>query len=274
MLRQFPLLDYRQYRQMESRFNSQSEALAAQLPASSLFRFTGEIESITDSLTLWVKGNNLTIPVSLEKTKCYLLPIHEGEGETPRQIRWDRVSMLSEGAKVYIGGWIKLQNNRLAFVSTKEDPLMVIFYNCPDYGLTDGIIRTARTRNEYWNGITPVSLAVGALALIYIAASFLDRPAFRLTVISAFIAVFIPILPVMPPGFIFTILHRRLTWSARKLRVNWDMVDFGFLPGSSIQLAVKAYALESFAWFLMLLGICINIIFIFLILSLFQVISF
>ena len=208
------------------------------------------------------------------------MPVHEGEGETlaPKQIRWNRVSTLSEGAKVFIGGRIKNQNNRLTFVSAKEEPLMIIFYNCPDNELTNGIIRTARTRNEYWNSLTPVSLAVGALSLISIAAFFLDRPAFRLTVISSFAAVFIPVLPVLPPGFIFTVLYRRLTWNARKLRINWDMATFGLLPGSAKKLArryaIQAYTLESFAWVLMLLGISINIVFIFLILSLFQVISF
>ena len=155
---------------------------------------------------------------------------------------------------------------------------MVIFYNCPDSELTTGIVRTARTRNEYWNSFTPISLVSGALILISIAALFLDRPAFRLTVIGAFIAVFIPILPVLPPGFLLTVMYRRLTWNARKLRINWDLANFALMPGASKKLAkhfaIRAYTLETFAWVLLLLGICINIVFIFLILFLFQVISF
>ena len=216
-----PLLDYRRYRQLEGE--------------GGVFRFTGGIESITDGHTLWVRGDDLTIPVSLEKTRCFLLPVTEGEGtpEAPEQIRWNRVSTLTEGAKVFIGGQIKTQNNRLSFCSTKENPLMVLFYNCPDRELAGSIIRAARTRNEYWNSFTPVSLVMGALALVYMAASFLGRPAFRLTVISALVAVFVPALPVVPPGILFTVLYRRMSWHARKFRSYWDLVrlPLNLMPG-------------------------------------------
>jgi len=266
MLRLSRLLDYRQYRQPEWE--------------GGIFRFSGGIESITDGQTLWVKGDDLTIPISITKTKCYLLPIYEGEGfpEAPQQIRWNRVSTITEGAKVFIGGKVKNQEDRLSFVSTKEQPLMVIFYDCPDDALAETIIRAARTRNEYWNNITPISLAIGALALIYIAASYLGRPAFRLIVISALAAVFIPILPVLPPGILLTALYRRLSWNSRKLRANYDLARYGLLPNSTPKLAkyfaLRAYTLEVFAWILILAGICINIIFIFLVLYLFRLISF
>jgi hypothetical protein len=222
---------------------------------------------------------------------------------------------------------------------------MVIFYNCPDEELTNAIIHAARTRNEYWNSFTPVSLVLGALALIYFASTFLNRPAFRLTVITSLIAIFVPILPMLPPGLLFTFLYRRMTWHARKLRAWWDIirlpliylqsgkesavlstgekygfvkikslppnenvqiprlipenaagaekgdlyifgvlgsnlpekskdpfVSFGLLPADPAFLAKRyatiAYTTEVIAWIVMLLGIAINIIFIFLILSL------
>jgi len=210
ILRLSPLLDYSQYRQLKIE--------------GGVFRFTGEIESITDE-TLWVRGKDLTIPVSLSKTKCFVLPIHEEDGmsEPPEQIRWNRVSTITEGAKVFIGGKIKSENDRLNFCSTKENPLMVIFYDCPDTELANAVVKSSRTRNEYWNGITPISIVIGALALIYIASSFLNRPAFRLTVITALAATFVPILPVFPPGFLLTTLYRSMTWDARKLRAYWDI---------------------------------------------------
>ena len=261
-----PLLDYRQYRQIDSE--------------ASLFRFIGSFESITDGRTLWVRGEDLTMPVSLEKNRCFILPKHKGEivPDAPELIRWNRISTLTEGTKVFIGGQVKTQNNRLIFSSSKEEPLMVIFYNCPDTELPGEIISAARTRNEYWNPLTPVSIVIGALALIYIAATLLDRPAFRITVISSIIAVFVPILHVFPPGLLFTVIYRRLTWNARKTRAVWDLTRFGLLPGSSRQLArrlaVKAYSIEVLAWILLILGICLNIIFILLVLLLFRIISF
>ena len=171
-----------------------------------------------------------------------------------------------------------MQNNRYCFHSDKKEPLMVIFYNQPDKELTNTIIRAARTQNEYWNSFTPVFLAIGALILIYIAASFLGRPAFRLTVITSFIAVFIPLFPVLPPGFLFTAFYRRISWNSRKLRITSDLASFGLLGTSSgtdtRRYAIRAYSLEAVAWFILLLGVCFNIVFIILILFLFQVISF
>ncbi|MCL2266615.1 MAG: hypothetical protein FWC17_02465 [Treponema sp.] len=271
-LQLYPLLDYKQYRSANIE--------------SAVFKFTGGIESITDGQTLWVKGDDLTIPVSLEKTKCYLLPAPETplQGQernypaAPELIRWNNISTLTESAKVFIGGRIKSQDKRLTFHSVKKEPLMVIFYNHTDKELTDTIIRAARTHNEYWNSLTPVFIAIGALILIYIAASFLGRPAFRLTVISAFIAVFIPLFPVLPPGFLFTTLYRRISWNARNLRITSDLFFFG-LSGSpdktsAKRYSIRAYILEAAAWFILLLGVCINIVFVILILFLFQVISF
>jgi len=345
-LRLSPLLNYRKYREMGN-------------DGSGSFRFTGEIESITDGQTLWVRGSDLTMPVSLEKTQCWLLPAQEGEGvpETPEQIQWNQISTLTEGAKVYIGGQIKNQDNRLSFVSVKEKPLMVIFYNCSDAVLTDGIIRASRTRGEYWNSFTSISLVIGALALVYIAASFLNRPAFRMTTITALVAMFVPILPMFPPGLLLTVMYRRLTWHARRYRAFRDLArlpaeglppdgdscilstgekygfikldtppetgteiphlipesssdwkkpqwylfgvikdalseagsplparsidpfaSFGLLPANPKQLArfysIKGYSLEALAWLILLFGICVNIVFIFLILSLLGIISF
>jgi hypothetical protein len=290
------------------------------------------------------------MPVSLEKIKCFLLPRNEGDGipEAPEQIRWNRVSTLTEGVKVFIGGRIKKQNSRLNFITTKENPLIVIFYNCPETELTGEIIRCARTHNEYWNSFTPASLVTGALALIYVAASFLNRPAFRLTVISALIAAFVPILPIIPPGLLLTVVHRRMTWYSRKFRAYWDLarlplrylqpgqessflstgekygflklnllppakgdipflipegfmgkrkrelyffgimnpdnqedmpvkskdmfVSYGILPANPALLtrryAIKACVMDVFAWIILFLGIFLNIIFIFIILSL------
>ena len=222
-------MDYRQYRQMGNSLPAEE--------SQTVFRFTGEIESITDGHTLWVRGENLTVPVSLIKTKCWLLPINEGEGvpEAPEKLNWNRVSTLSEGAKVYIGGLLKMRDNRLTFISNNERQLMVIFYNCPDPDLTDGIIRAARTRNEYWNSFTPVPLALGALVLIYIAASFLNRPAFSITVITALAAIFVPVYPIFPPGLLLTVLYRRLSWQARRYRAYWDLarLPLSYLPPGS-----------------------------------------
>jgi hypothetical protein len=203
------------------------------------YRFTGGFESVTDGHTLWIRSDTLTIPVALANAKTYVLPMQEGSPESfdpseeaPERIRWDRVSALAEGAKVFVGGSLVLQDERWTFVSTKETPLLVIFYDGSDRSLSIRAIRSGRDRNEYWNAVTPYALIAGALCLISIAASFLFRPAFRLTVITALVAVFIPFFPMLPPGVLFTVVYRRLWWRARIFRAYRDLarLPLRYLP--------------------------------------------
>ena len=226
-LRLSPILDYSQYSQ--------------QGMDAGTFRFVGGFESVTDGQTLWIRGEDLTVPVSLQNAETYLLPMQKGDGipevfepgdEAPEKIRWERVSALTEEAKVYVGGLLTCRDGRLSFASTKENPLMVIFYDGPDHSLTTRAIRAGRHLGEYWNAITPYSLVIGALCLILMAVSFLSRPAFRLTVIVSIIALFIPLYPMIPPGLLFTVMYRRLAWRSRILRSYRDLarLPLRYLP--------------------------------------------
>jgi hypothetical protein len=230
-LRLSPILDYSRY---------------SQIKETAPFRFIGGFESVTDGHTLWIRSENLTVPVSLQKAETYLLPMQKNtsskenpsslgdksisemfdpDKEAPERIHWERVSALTEGAKVYVGGLLMRKAGRWNFISTKENPLLVIFYDGSDQSLTTQAIRAGRHRGEYWNALTPYSLVIGALCLILIAVLFLSRPAFRLTVIVSIIALFIPILPIIPPGLLFTVIYRRLTWRSRVLRAYSDLAQ-------------------------------------------------
>jgi hypothetical protein len=226
-LRLRPMLDYGVYRGLQGDGGS--------------YRFIGGFESITDGHTLWLRNENLTIPVSLRGAQTYMLPMQEGDGlsgtfdpgeEAPERIRWDRVSTLTEGARVFVGGSLVLRDDRWTFAASSETPLLVIFYDGPDRSLTVRAIRAGRHRNEYWNALTPYALILGALCLIFMAVSFLSRPAFRLTATTALIAVFIPLFPLIPPGILCTVLYRRLWWRARIFRANRDLarLPLKYLP--------------------------------------------
>ncbi|MDR0289465.1 MAG: hypothetical protein LBI06_00840 [Treponema sp.] len=222
-LRLSPSLDYRQYSQIGEGANT--------------FRFTGGFESVTDGQTLWIRGEDLTVPVLLKNAETYLLPMQKStvfmEGgipeildpgdEAPEKIRWERVSALTEGARVFVGGLLAYQDGRWSFVSTKEKPLIVIFYDGPEHSLAERAIRAGRHRGEYWNELTPYSLVIGALLQIIIAVLFLSRPAFRLTVVVSMIALFVPLYPIIPPGLLFTVVYRRLAWRSRMLRAYRDL---------------------------------------------------
>ena len=277
-LRLRPILDYTGYRRQD--------ADGAHEPA--VFRFTGAFESVTDGQTLWIHGDNLTIPVSLENAETYLLPAQKNEDagdasspndEAPERIRWERVSALTVGAKVFIGGLLACRDGRWSFISTKENPLMVIFYDGPDQSLAALVARAGRNRGDYWNFITPYSIVLGIISLVVIASMFIYRPAFRLTVIVSCIALFVPLYPFIPPGLLCTFMYRRLFWLSRLQRIKSSLVlqppgslaDGEKMPdrASAGQFTAMACILETLAWLVLLAGITINIVCICIILGLF-----
>jgi hypothetical protein len=223
-LRRSPILDYARY--------------IAQVPGT--FRFIGGFESITDGHTLWVRGPDLTIPVALTGAQTYMLPMGEGGRDTfdpseemPQRLRWDRVSTLTDEARVFVGGALTLRDDRWTFAVTPGAPLQVIIYDGSGRSMAIRAIRAGRHRNEYWNGVTPYALIVGALCLIAMAVNFLPRPAFRLTAITAFAAAFVPLFPLVPPGLLFTLVYRRLWWRARIYRACRDLarLPLGYAGG-------------------------------------------
>jgi hypothetical protein len=215
------------------------------------FRFLGGLESITDDKTLWVRNSDITIPVDLQNAHIYLLPNTENEtadftaskNASPERIKLNRLSSLNEGAKVYIGGVLDIKNDRLTFISTKENPLLIIFYDGSRRNLSIRVIHAGRQGNEYWNALTPYSLALGAFLELIYAYNFIARPAFQLTLIIAIIAMFGPLFPIIPPGIIFTNFYSRLWRRARIFRAYRDVFrlplkyllpekSYGFLPNS------------------------------------------
>jgi hypothetical protein len=235
-LRLRPLLDYAAYRR----------------GSGGKYRFIGGFESVTDGHTLWIKNAELTIPVALNGAQTYVLPmppdspvspagpgknpsgkspvktaIHESFDpgkETPQRIQWKQLTSLAEGAKVFVGGSLVFQDDRLTFASTRETPLMVIFYDGPDRSLAAHAIRAGRQGNEYWNHFTPYALALGAFSQVLMILTYIQRPLFQLTVIAAFAAMFIPLFPLIPPGMVFTVFYRRLWWRGRVYRAYRDLV--------------------------------------------------
>jgi hypothetical protein len=227
-LRLAPLLDYAAY------VNQGPETpprAAGKGPDPRVFRFAGGFESITDDRTLWVKSPNLTIPVALPGAQVYMLPMEERGGrenidlaeEAPQRLRRDQVATLTGEARVFVGGALNPRDGRQTFAATPETPLQVIFYTGDDRSMALRITRAGRHKNEYWNNVTPYALVLGALCLIAMAVSFLPRPAFRLTAITAFCAAFVPLYTLIPPGLLLTIAYRRFWQEARVYRSFRDL---------------------------------------------------
>jgi hypothetical protein len=217
-------------------------------------------------------GEDLTISVSLKNAETYMLPAYKNDNvhempdideETPVKIRWGKVSMLTEGTKVFVGGSLIYHEDRWQFVSTKKNPLIVFFYDGPDHLFTSRVISSCRQQWAYWNAITPYSVIIGGLCLILMAFSFLHRPIFRPTVILSFVSLFIPLYPIIPPGLLITVFCRRLAWKSRLYKAHNDLLRLSLSDSEkySRQFLVKAYALEVLTWLLLLIGIGLNIVF-------------
>jgi hypothetical protein len=237
-LRLAPLLDYAGY--VGCGQAPEAPPPAGKGAAQRVFRLAGSFESITDGHTLWVRSPDLTIPVALAGAHVYMLPMEEKGGqegsdlaeEAPQRLRRDQVATLTGEVRVFVGGALSPRDGRWTFAVTPETPLQVIFYTGDDRSMATQVIRAGRHKNEYWNGVTPYALVLGTLCLIAMAVTFLPRPAFRLTVITAFCAAFVPLYTLAPPGLLLTIAYRRLWQEARIYRSFRDLVRLPLIYAS------------------------------------------
>lgn len=197
------------------------------------FRFIGNFESVTDAQTLWVQNPELTVPVNLKNARIYLLPGEDGgesgipfnsEGDTPERIRWNKLAALSDGAKVFVGGCLADKGSFREFSSSKEIPLMVIIYDGDDHTLVPRAIQAGRQKNEYWNPLTPFTLAFGIFCQLVLALHYYSRTVYQLSAVCALVSVFAPLVPFIPPGVLFTSLYRRAWQHAREYRAYRDLV--------------------------------------------------
>ncbi len=212
-LRLAPLLDYRSARQAVSDGRE--------------FRFFGGFESVTDDKTLWVRNELCTAAIDIKDAHIYLLPLESGARDvdaSPAKIGWDQVSALSEGAGVFIGGQVKFYGGTVRFVSSKNKPLLIILYDGSERSMLTRTVQVGRQKNEFWNPLTPVSLAAGIFVELFLALFYVYRPLYSLAFTAAMIAASIPLLPLLPPGVFFTTLYRNLWERGRYLRACRDLV--------------------------------------------------
>jgi hypothetical protein len=205
--------------------------------------FIGSFEAITGNTTLWVKNDSLTVPVLLKNAQTYMAPLggkkrrmtageklyadandFDAFAEAPRRLNWNRISALTAGAKVFIGGALRQVDGWQVFTALKGQPLLVIFYECSEQALGAGVLRAGRYRNEYWNPVTPYALIGGFFSLVWIALTFFARPVYRTVVLSAITALFGPLVPFLPPGLVFTLFYRHLWQRSCLYRVFRDAV--------------------------------------------------
>jgi len=191
-----------------------------------LYRCVGAVEAVSDEGILWVRSKGVTVAVAMNRAQIFLVPPEGTEDGALQRLQWRQFPMVLEGSKIYVAGPFCTRDGRSLFCSTKDDPLMVLLFDGDEQTLVYRVLSAARQYNEYWNSLTPYSLALGVFSQLLIAASYSGRPALRLSVLIALTAVFIPILPLLPPGVLLTSFYRRWWRRARQYRAYRDVLAF------------------------------------------------
>ncbi|TVR93833.1 MAG: hypothetical protein EA428_01335 [Spirochaetaceae bacterium] len=261
----FPLLSYKGVREQEG---SGKQIIGS-------YRFFGALEAIEDDNIIWLRNGSLSVAVEMRDVRLYMLPTEDfgvtvdGAGgqlpdRTPSVLRWQRMTSLTEGSKIFVAGTVVRKAGRAVFLATRSDPLLVVMYDGPDETVVRRAIWCGRQRNEYWNQLTPLSLAGGILSLTVLAYLAIRPPVHSFPALLASIGALLPVLPLAPPGVALFFVYRHLWKEGRYRRARRDLEileDGGSLDAQSARQAGRAAALfELFSLVCLITGLLINVV--------------
>jgi len=202
------------------------------------YRFLGSLEAIQED-TIWLRGGGLSISADLKNGQVYVLPSYAQEeklegieenretlpDEMPKKIVWNRIFSLPEGTKIFIGGALFNEAGRSIFRGEKNHPLTVVIYDGGEETFLRRSIWNGRQRNEYWNRLTPSSLAAGSFSLIMLGYHFLKNPYLYVPALLSLSSSIIPVMVFAPPGILLFFLYRNLWRKGRFLRAERDLLQ-------------------------------------------------
>jgi hypothetical protein len=187
------------------------------------FRLYGSIEAIEGSDRVWVRGEGVSALVDLSRAPVYTVPPDTSDPGSVKKVRWKSVSSVAEGTRVFVGGRIVAEAGRAVFVHTAEENLIVVIHDGDDAGLASRLIVGGRSVNEYFGYATPLSVALGLIAISIILLIARSSP-FSSVRALIFLIGTVPVLPFAPPGLAFFLAYRWLWRRALRLRVERDML--------------------------------------------------
>jgi hypothetical protein len=207
------------------------------------------LQAIQGEDTIWIQSGDASLACEMGRARVHALATAAFEDPyrmeppggdrfpdvTPQALSWSRVSALAEGTKLFIAGPLFAEETHAVFRADEESRPLVVFYDGPDKELLARAVWGGRQRNEYWNRITPLSLPVGAIALLLIAFVISAVPFTRLPFLLAVCLASVPVLPLAPPGVLLFFTYRRLWRSGRFLRAQRDLLRLplrGFRGGT------------------------------------------
>lgn len=191
----------------------------------------GEVDAIGPENVLWLRLSGASCTVLMEDVQVHTLSATQFSGtqevnpdaDSIESLRWKQIPSIPQGTRLLVAGELVQIDGMLRFVDSQERPLLVLLHDgIDDYVLARAVI-AGRHRNEYWNPLTQVSLAVGILLMsIVLGGSFGGGSLVFFQALNITLA-FSPVLPVLPPGFVLFFLYRRLWALARRYRAERDM---------------------------------------------------
>lgn len=200
-----------------------------------VFRCFASLEAIQGDDTVWIRDGRVSFAVRMTDVSVYMLPSGlyppggqpgsiELSDEMPAIVPWAKVGSLPEGTRLFVCGPLYISESKAVFRSDAAADLTVVIYDGDERTLLQRSIWSGRQRNEYWNRLTPLSLACGSLSLIVLASVHIASPWLRSTAILAVAGSLVPVLPLGPPGVALFFVYRRLWQQARYLRAERDLL--------------------------------------------------
>ena len=198
-------------------------------------RFTGRIEALQDSDSLWIKGEGVSIQALMSDSEIYILSPEtvrppdlktiEAERlpeESPGTMSWKQMTTLQEGHRVYLVGFLERRDGILRMFGSRNVPLLSILHESDD--VIPRAVWSGRQKNEYWNSLTPWSLLAGSLALFIMASAVFRTYQASLTVRLLLLQALFPVIPFLPPGVVFFFFYLAKWRRARFLRAERDLL--------------------------------------------------
>lgn len=198
-----------------------------------VYRCFGTLEAIQADDTLWITDGKISLAVRMSDEHVYYLAPglyasgtdqNELPDDTPTIVPWSKIGSLPEGTRMFVCGPLYVQNGTAIFRSDGATSLTVLIYDGSPESVLERSIWSGRHRNEYWNQLTPGSLAAGSLSLLILASVYIGSPWLRSSAILAVAGSLMPVLPLMPPGVPLFFVYRRWWQQARSLRAERDLM--------------------------------------------------
>ncbi len=198
----------------------------SRVPESQTVRIVGSLESIQGEHTLWVRSSQISVATDMARSAVYVVSSHgPGQEDTvPMRTSWNRMGSLPEGARVLVCGRLDVSGAHPVIRAPRGEFVAAIFFDGPDETLVRRSIWSGRQANEYWNSVTPSSLAGATISLLLWAYVLLQQQTGRAAAQLAIALATVPVLPLLPPAVGFFYVYRLLWRRGRRYRALRDVV--------------------------------------------------